>query len=189
MREASGETIWTDHHPKGRSWDPLSKFLCTEWKKWYFHGEGIKWIHVDDRYLPCFASSKSSFQRSGICTNPPLSLEQLADLCFSETRHSVEPLHLFVSANNYVGPCTSTLEMSPRLCPVSNPVAVFLVLQLGCSVRGDSTVHPPPCANHWYGVGTSPLFRAHVRAEVSKLLVHAEVSPGLPSPPFACTKF
>lgn len=103
----------------------LSNFVCTGWKKLHFHWEGIKWIHADDRYLSCFANSKSSFQRSGICTNPHLSLKQLADLCFSEAERSVEPLYLFVSANKYVGLCTNTLEMSPRLCSIFNLVAVF----------------------------------------------------------------
>lgn len=113
--------------------------FARDGKKRYFHGEGIKWIHADDRYLFCFANNKSSFQRSGICTNPHLSLKQLADLCFSEAERSVKPLYLFVSANKYVGLCTNTLEMSPRLCSIFNLVAVFLVLQLACSMQGDNT--------------------------------------------------
>lgn len=124
--------------------------FAQDGKKWYFHGEGIKRIRADDRYLSWFASSKSSFQRSGICTNPHLSPKQLADPCFSEAGRGVEPVYLLVPANKYVGPCTRTLGMSPRSCSVFNPVAVFVVPQLTCSMREDSawssllhTINPP----------------------------------------------
>lgn len=56
---------------------------------------------------------------------------------------------------------------------------IMLCFQSGCCfpgaatdlqhVRGQHSAHPPPCASHWYGVGRAPLFRAHVRAEVSKV--------------------
>lgn len=59
----------------------------------------------------------------------------------------------------------------------------MLYFQSGCCFSGATTglqhargqywIRPPPCANYWYGVGTSPLFRAQIRAEVSKLLVYA----------------
>lgn len=105
----------------------LSKFVCTGWKKWYFHWEGIKWIHADDRYLSCFANSKSSFQRSGICTNPHLSLKQLADLCFSEAECSVEPL-LFICVSKQV--CVSVHKHTWGV------IQIMLYFQSGCCFWG-----------------------------------------------------
>lgn len=137
--------------------------FAQDGKKWYFHGEGIKRIRADDRYLSWFASNKSSFQRSSICTNPHLSPKQLADPCFSEAGRGVEPVYLLVPANKYVGPCTRTLGMSPRSCSVFNPVAVFVVPQLTCSMREDSawssllhTINPPTVLAEHLFLGPRP---------------------------------
>lgn len=111
VSEASGEPIWADPHQRGKPGDCLSKIVCTGWKKHCFHGEGIKQIRTDDRYLSCFANSKPSFQGIGICTNPHLSAKQLVDPWFSEAGCGVEPLYLFVPSDKYVGLCTHTLEM------------------------------------------------------------------------------
>lgn len=74
----------------------------------------------------------------------------------------------------------------------------MLCFQSGCCFSGAATdlqhargqhwVHPPPCADYWYGVGRLPLFRAQSRAEVSKLLVYAlkELRSVLGSQPPIC---
>lgn len=85
----------------------------------------------------------------------------------------MEPLYLFVSANKYVGLCTNTLEMSPRLCSIFNLVAVFGAITGLEHARVQHWVHPPPCANYQCGIGRSPLFRAQGRVELCKLLVYA----------------
>lgn len=127
--------------------------FAQDGKKLSFHGEGIKLICADDRYLSWFANSKSSFQRSGICTNPHLSLRQLTNLLLRGTTE--RGASIFICLSKQV--CGS---MQKHAWDV---IQIMLHFQSSCyfsgattglqHARGHQWVQPPPCTNYLYGVG------------------------------------
>lgn len=191
MSGASGEPIWVNHHLKGRSRDPFTESVCTGWERWCFHGEGVKWVHADDRYLSCFANSKSSSQRSGICTNPHLSLKQLADWCFSEAERSAEPLYLFMYVSKEV--CGSVHKHTWDVTQIT------LCFQAGCCFSG-ATTGLQHARDHTGAILLPVLITGVVLADHLLLGPRGQQTFGLcstgaeglswaPSPLFTCTNF